>query len=90
MGPAETSGFRLMHLTSFNVGENKGTAKTTIGQCFNFSEYLHRSRKGKGPTQQSCTAAEIEPPLPGLAIHIFIQHNNTPAKASALAPNSHI
>lgn len=46
----------------------------------------------KGPLSRAARlqGPEIEQRLPGLSIHIFILHNNTPAQATALAQNSHI
>lgn len=50
------------------------------------------AKKEKGPlsTATWLQGPEIEQRLPGLSIHIFILHNNTPAKATALPRNSHI
>lgn len=89
---SETPGFYLMHLTSFYV--KKGTAKTTLRPMFqpHWIPASQQKRGKKGPLSRATwlQGPEIEPRLPGLSIHIFILHNNTPAKATALAQNSHI
>lgn len=50
-----------------------------------------QQKKEKGQTQQNCSAAGTwNWNNAARNVHIFIPHNNMPAKATALAQNSHI